>query len=146
MKELYHVGISSGGEEVLFRDVEDYHQGFNYLAIGLHKTESELFADAFMSTYMHWVVLISDLAKLVKLFKNSYGNDFNHKYDRQGPLVRSHFFFMPLKGIRHILAAESYVFRNAMHHGVSTTPFGYPHTSANCIFQKELGEIAIRIS
>lgn len=140
MKELYHIGISSGGAEVLFRVNNDYDYAFNCLAIALYKTGSELLCDSFMSTHCHWIVLTDNLGRLTRCFKNSYINYFNNKYHRKGELIRSHNYAILLKGIHHILAAESYVLRNCMHHGLCQTPFSYQHTSANCYFRRELGK------
>ena len=32
MKKTYHICLSAG-DEAMFRDLEDYHRGFNYFAI-----------------------------------------------------------------------------------------------------------------
>lgn len=140
MKELYHVGISAGGPEVLFRTNDDYDYAFNCLAIALYKTGSDLFCDSFMSTHCHWVVQTENLGNLTRYFKNSYTHYFNNKYLRKGNLIDSQNYSIILKGIYHVLAAESYVLRNCMHHGICRTPFAYRHTSANCFFQCELGK------
>ena len=47
---------------------------------------------------------------------------------------------MEVVGYHHLLAAASYVLRNALHHGIAPIPYGYPHCSANAIFMKEMGK------
>ena len=37
MKKTYHLCLSAG-DEVMFRDQEDYNRGFNCFALALHKT------------------------------------------------------------------------------------------------------------
>ena len=48
-----------------------------------------------------------------------------------------------LEGIRRIVTAVSYVNRNPLHHGMTSTPFGYKYCSANAIFRRELGKGSI---
>ena len=43
-------------------------------------------------------------------------------------------------GYHHMLAAMSYILRNALHHGVAPIPYAYPHCSANAIFMREMGK------
>ena len=47
---------------------------------------------------------------------------------------------MEVVGYHHLLAAASYVLRNALHHGIVPIPYAYPHCSANAIFMKEMGK------
>ena len=49
-------------------------------------------------------------------------------------------FVIDVVGVYHRLAALSYTLRNALHHGVSPTPFAYPFNSSNAIFRRELGK------
>lgn len=70
----------------------------------------------------------------------SYSMYFNRKYHRSGKLGEKNHFTMEVVGYHHILAASSYVLRNALHHGISPIPYAYPHCSANAIFMKEMGK------
>jgi len=47
---------------------------------------------------------------------------------------------LEIVGLHHHLAAMTYVLRNALHHGVVSIPYAYPHSSANSIFRKEMGK------
>ena len=69
-----------------------------------------------------------------------YTRYFNNKYRRQGRLGEKTPFVLELEGLHHILAAICYILRNPLHHGLSLTPFGYAHSSANTYFSKELGK------
>lgn len=139
MKKLYHLSLSSS-EEVLFRSHEDYRRAFNCYVLALLKSGSSSFADAFMSNHIHACLETKDLKQFSYSFKIGYGLYMNKKYNRRGPLSNSSFFVLEVEGISHILTALSYVFRNALHHGVSATPFEYPYSSVNVIFRKELGK------
>ena len=134
----YHVCIS-GGNEILFRCEEDYIRAFNTLAIAIAETGSYLNADAIMSTHIHICIRTDDVTALTGRFWKSYTRYFNNKYRRKGSLgLRPH--IVRIEGFNHWITAICYVLRNAVHHGVSPTPFAYCHCSANGIFRKETGK------
>ena len=64
----------------------------------------------------------------------------NEKYGRKGPWGEPGFFAQEIEGIRHFQAAVVYVICNAVHHGVTKTPYAYLFSSANCYFRKDLGK------
>ena len=139
MKKTYHLCLSAG-DEVMFRDLEDYHRGFNCFAIALHKTGSTGLAESFMSTHCHKLVQTEDPAEFMHCFRLTYSMYFNRKYQRSGKLGENAHFTMEVVGHHHILAAASYILRNALHHGIAPIPYAYPHCSANAIFMKEMGK------
>jgi len=139
MKKMYHLCLSAG-DEVLFRDLEDYHRGFNCFAVALHKTGSTGLAESFMSTHCHKLVQTEDPAEFMHCFRLPYSMYFNRKYHRSGKLGENVHFTMEIVGHHHILAAASYILRNALHHGIAPIPYAYPHCSANAIFMKEMGK------
>ena len=139
MKKTYHLCLSAG-DEVMFRDLEDYNRGFNCLALALYKTDSTGLVESFMSTHSHQLSQTSDPVGLMYHFRLAYSMYFNRKYHRQGKLGEDSHFTMEVVGYNHTLAAASYVLRNALHHGVAPLPYAYPHCSANSIFMAELGK------
>lgn len=139
MKKTYHLCLSAG-EEVMFRDLEDYNRGFNCFALALHKTGSTGLVESFMSTHAHQMAQTDDPKDLMHCYRHPYSIYFNHKYQREGRLGERMHFTMEVVGYHHTLAAASYTLRNALHHGVAPTPYGYPHNSANAIFRKEMGK------
>ena len=139
MKKTYHLCLSAGNE-AMFRDLEDYHKGFNYFALALHKTGSTGLVESFMSTHTHQLVQTADPEEFMHCFRQPYSMYFNHKYHRSGKLGESVHFTMEVVGYHHKIAAASYVLRNALHHGVAPLPYAYPHCSANSIFRKEMGK------
>ena len=134
MKKTYHLCLSAG-EEILFRDLEDYHRGFNYFALALYKTDSVGLVEAFMSTHSHQLIQTSDPKGFMFAYRNSYSKYFNRKYGRSGRLGENIHFTLEVVGHHHLIAAASYVLRNALHHGVAPIPYAYPHCSANAIFR-----------
>ena len=72
--------------------------------------------------------------------RESYTKYFNNKYFRSGSLGDKGLFMQEVQGLKHFIAATSYVIKNAPHHGVASSPFEYPYSSGNAYFRKELGK------
>lgn len=142
MKKTYHLCLSAG-DEIMFRDLEDYHRGFNCFALALYKTGSTGLVETFMSTHTHQLIQTEDPDEFMYNFRNTYSKYFNYKYCRKGRLGEERHFTLEAVGYHHIIAAASYVLRNALHHGVVPIPYAYPHCSANAIFRKEMGKFLI---
>lgn len=124
----------------MFRDLEDYHKGFNYFALALHKTGSTGLVESFMSTHTHQLVQTAEPDVFMHCFRQPYSMYFNRKYHRCGKLGENVNFTLEVVGYHHNIAAASYVLRNALHHGAAPIPYAYPHCSANSIFRKEMGK------
>ena len=139
MKKTYHLCLSAGNE-IMFRDEEDYHRGFNYFAVALDKTDSCGLAEAFMGTHTHQMIQTRHPDEFMYSFRLSYCKYFNHKYMRHGKLGENTHFSLEVVGYHHLLAAISYVLRNPFHHGVVPIPYAYPHCSANAFFRREMGK------
>ena len=139
MKKTYHLCLSSGSE-VMFRSDEDYIRANNCLCLAAHKTESTILGYSIMSNHTHIGVRTEDPDSFMKAFRYPYNRYFNNKYCRKGQLGEKNFFQIEINGLYHLLAALSYILRNALHHGVAATPFGYRYSSINALFKKELGK------
>ena len=140
MKKTYHLCLSAG-EEVLFRDVEDYNRGFNCFALALFQTDSTGLVEAEMSTHYHQLLQTENPKDIMRYFRLSYSMYFNKKYHRSGRLGEKSHYTMEVVGYNHMIAAMSYVLRNPLHHGVAPIPYAYPYSSANSIFMKEMGKM-----
>ena len=81
MKKTYHLCLSAG-DEVMFRDLEDYHRGFNCFAVALHKTDSVGLVESFMATHTHQMVQTHAPKDFMFCFRNPYAKYFNNKYCR----------------------------------------------------------------
>lgn len=139
MKRSFHLCLSAHNE-VMFRDQEDYDRGFNTFALALYKTNSTGLVESFMSNHVHFLIQGESPEEFMGAFRMPYAKYFNHKYQRSGKLGEPHHFTLEIKGLHHHLAAMSYILRNALHHGIAAIPYAYPHSSANVIFQKEMGK------
>jgi hypothetical protein len=65
---------------------------------------------------------------------------FNRKYHRRGKLGEMSHYTMEVVGYNHMIAAMSYVLRNALHHGVAPIPYAYPYSTVNSIFMTQMGK------
>ena len=83
MKKTFHLCLSSG-DEIMFRDEEDYNRGFNSFALALYKTDSTGLVESFMSTHTHLLVQTSDPNRFMGAFRMPYTKYFNRKYCRNG--------------------------------------------------------------
>ena len=124
----------------MFRGLEDYNRAFNCFAIALYKTNSTGLVESFMSTHIHMLVQTNSPKDFMMYFRMLYTAYFNKKYGRSGRLGERLHFTMEVVGYHHLLAAMSYILRNALHHGVAPIPYAYPHCSANAIFMREMGK------
>jgi len=140
MKKTYHFCLSAG-DEVMFRDQEDYNRGFNCFALALYKTGSTGIVEAFMATHCHLMAETEDPVGLMYHTRMPYSKMFNNKYHRRGKLGEKHHFQIEISGFYHKIAAGCYILRNPVHHGISPIPYAYPHSSANSIFRREMGKM-----
>ena len=139
MYKTFHLCRSSHSE-VMFRSESDMIIGFNYLAYSALETDAKLVAEAIISTHSHQIARCYNPEELNKRFRYAYTRYFNAKYHRKGSLGEKKCFKLELNGLYHTQTATSYVLRQALHHGLTSTPFEYPHCSINAFFRKELGK------
>jgi len=140
MWKTYHLCLASH-DEVMFRSQEDMNYGFNCLALAILQTESRLLCESFMSNHHHSGVQSKCPKEIMHLTRNAYSRGFNSKYRRKGRLGEKLAFCTELVGVHRIMTALNYIFRQPLHHGITTTPFAYANSSINVIFMKDLGKI-----
>ncbi len=115
--------------------------GFNCLALAVLSTESRLLGEGFMTTHHHGLVQTDVPDEVMYRSRYAFSRYFNTKYCRKGRLGERGWFGLEMEGLHHITAALNYILRQGLHHGLSSTPFEYPHCSANSFFRKELGKV-----
>ena len=139
MRKTYHLCRSSH-KEVMYRSEADLIMGFNSLALAILDTESRLIGDSFITTHTHKAVQTDSFRELMRKERYTYTRYFNAKYCRRGSLGEDNYYYTEVEGIHHIQTLLNYVLRQGLHHGLSSTPFEYPHCSVNTLFRKELGK------
>lgn len=125
----------------MFRNAEDMNHSFNCLCSALYKTGSHCLAENDMPSHHHGCYETEFPDALVRIKRQSYTRYFNEKYGRKGPLGEPNYYLLEVQGIRHKLALLSYIIKNTVHHGITSTPFEWPYCSANAYFRKELGKL-----
>lgn len=140
MKKIYHICLSTTDGELLFRSDGDLARGFNYLAIAAFQTDSRLLADGILTTHLHCLAQTDSPEELMARARYSLARFFNAKYARKGMWGERKPFILHIDGFHHTLAALNYVNRQALHHGLTPTPFGYRHCSSNAFFRCCLGK------
>jgi len=138
MKKLFHVVITSH-KLVIFRDEEDFLRCINCIGLICIRTGSRIDAFSLQSDHIHFTIMTDDLKRFVCLLRIAFSKYFNYKYSREGAVGDYPCFFLEIDGLYHTLAADSYVLRNALHHGVVIDVFGYEFNSSKCYFQEETG-------
>ena len=139
MRKTVHLCLSSH-DEIMYRSHADLIMGFNCLALAVLATESRLLAEGFMTTHFHCLVQTDHFKEVIYRSRYAYARYFNAKYARTGGLGERNCFHLEVEGLHHTTAALNYVLRQGLHHGLATTPFAYPHCSANAFFRKDLGK------
>lgn len=124
----------------MFRSEEDINYAFNCLAVAGLETDSRLLADSEMTTHVHFGAYTDDAFHLFSRYRYPYSRYFNSKYGRRGRLGERTAFFLEVDGLLHSQTMLSYIFRQALHHGLADSPFGYRHNSVNVIFKNALGK------
>lgn len=104
MKESYHICFTSH-DEVMFRDAEDHGMFVNLMALRAFATDTELLADAEMSTHFHAVVFAEAPMLFASALRMSYTKYFNHKYDRVGRMGQKYTFSLAIMLSRADIAA-----------------------------------------
>ena len=138
MRKTVHLCLSSH-DEVMFRSEADLNMGFNCLALAVIETETRLMAEGILSTHCHGLMQSDSYQEVMRRMRYAYTRFFNTKYFRHGKMAEKRYFVLEVDGLYHTISAMNYVLRQGLHHGVSNTPFGYPHCSAGVIFHSDLG-------
>lgn len=139
MRKTYHLSFASH-DEVLYRNEADYVIGFNCLAEAILYTETRALSEGQMSTHWHAVCQTDSPKELAKRARYAYTRYFNAKYRRKGRFGDHYVFCTEIEGYHRTLSALNYVNRQGLHHGVASSPFEYPHCSANSFFRAALGK------
>jgi hypothetical protein len=138
MKESYHICFTSH-DEVMFRDEEDHGVFVNLLALRVFAEQTELLADAEMSTHAHLNIFSSDPMHFASNLRLSYTRYFNRKYNRAGRLGQKYTFLLKVLGHVHQMVLDNYILRNGLHHGAAPTAFGYKYCSVRDMFVEDIG-------
>ncbi len=111
---LVHICVKSENG-LMHREEEDYRCGISKMALAAFRTESHIYAYAFMSTHVHIIVQSSDCSKFILFYRSAYTRWFNHKYGRTGRLGERYYHSVVLETPYRILNAVNYVLKYPVH-------------------------------
>ena len=140
--EIYHVVLRGVGDNLIFKDVDDYYRGIfslfefntsNPVEIGIRrrkrkiqKMKKEQFSDArdklvdvlqfcFMPNHMHLLlkqVKDSGITDFMRKFGTGFATYFNKKYQRKGHLFQGRFFAVHIKSDEQLKTVFVYIHAN----------------------------------
>ena len=138
MKESYHICFTSH-QEVMFRDQEDHNTMLNLMALRSFAFDTEILAEAEMSTHVHLDVFSNRPMAYASALRMSYTKYLNRKYGRKGRLGEKYTYLLKVDGFYHQLTVLNYIFRNGLHHGAAATALGYKYCAARDLFAEDIG-------
>lgn len=145
---FYHIYTKGLEDRLIFRSVEDFIAGMNYVAVAHFKANVRLLAFVLMSNHFHFVVLGTeeDAKKFINIYKRLISVYIRNKYNDTAFLRRiiTSCDEVSVKddGLRRLIA---YVLDNPVNAGVNCVALAYPWGSAQCYFSNIPPEaIAIR--
>lgn len=137
MKESFHLCFTSH-DEVMFRSPEDHAIFLNLLALRGFAEQTEIWADAQMSTHVHLNVYSDKPQHFASNLRLSYTRAFNKKYGRSGRFGEKYTFQLLVQGFVHQMILLNYILRNGLHHNAAATAFGYEYCSIRDMFAEDL--------
>lgn len=138
MKNFHH--LCSKGNNVLFRDNQDFIYFVNKFAIAVTSYKINVLAMTTMSTHFHTIIFDADntqLDQLILKLKRVYAIYYKNKYGF-GLKNMIEMTYREFSGNMSLETEMLYVLRNPMHHYVMSSPFNYTFSSAYSLYQEEL--------
>ena len=127
-------------DRILFRDMEDFIVGMNYVAVQAFKTEVIVLAFVLMSNHLHLVLLCAreDADAFMNGFKTAYSRYLWKKYGSREHLRRLKVDFREIEGDEALEWSIAYVQMNPVAANICVNPFDYPWGTGNCFFRPEM--------
>lgn len=144
MNKMYHV--FSEGDNVLFRENDDYIFFNNKLASANYSCHLQMMAESIMSTHFHSLLETPDeesvnqfILKLRKSYSPYYSNKYGYSIGNCLKISKSEII-----GRESIMRELCYILKNPVHHYVALYPLSYPYSSASYMFMESYLNIDFR--
>lgn len=137
LMKFYHIYTKGLEDKVIFREIQDYIVGMNYVAIAQYKTKITILAFVLMSNHFHFAVQASeeDAIAFINLYKRLISVYIRNKYGDSAYLRRMVTSCDQVQtsddGLRRLIA---YILDNPVKAGINCVAFAYPWGSASCYF------------
>ena len=101
--QFYHIYTKGLEDRIIFRDLQDFIVGMNYVAIAQYKTKIKILAFVLMSNHFHFAVQATEAVAraFINMFKKLLSAYIQRRYMQSGYLIlrRCDRFVMGLKEI-----------------------------------------------
>lgn len=124
-------------DRLLFRDVQDFVVGMNYVAVQAFRFEGFVLSFVLMSNHLHFVLRCNreQAEACINGFKTSFSRYLWKKYGSREHLRRLKVDYKLIEGEEALEWAVAYVQMNPVAANVCVSPFDYPWGTGNCFFR-----------
>lgn len=145
--QFYHIYTKGLEDRIIFRDLQDFIVGMNYVAIAQYKTKIKILAFVLMSNHFHFAVQATEAVAraFINMFKKLLSAYIQRRYMQSGYLRRvitsCDMVLTSDDGLKRLIA---YILDNPVRAGVNCVAFAYPWGSAACYFSdKEPSSVSV---
>lgn len=135
--QFYHIYTKGLEDRIIFRDLQDFIVGMNYVAIAQYKTKIKILAFVLMSNHFHFAVQATEAVAraFINMFKKLLSAYIQRRYMQSAYLRRvitsCDMVLTSDDGLKRLIA---YILDNPVRAGVNCVAFAYPWGSAACYF------------
>ena len=135
--QFYHIYTKGLEDRIIFRDLQDFIVGMNYVAIAQYKTKIKILAFVLMSNHFHFAVQATEAVAraFINMFKKLLSAYIQRRYMQSAYLRRvitsCDMVLTSDDGLKRLIA---YILDNPVRAGVNYVAFAYPWGSAACYF------------
>lgn len=128
---IYHVTQRAPGEELLFRENNDYITLLYLIKKYAKDFKLDIFCFCFMSNHIHLLLRINEpnLSKATKSLFTAYAMRFNKKYERKGHVFCGVYGASPCLDDAHLITASLYIHLNPQKAGIVDDACAYRWSS-----------------
>ncbi len=122
---IYHIYNHAIGDELLFRENDDYIWFLKKFKLKHEKYSSSIFAYCLMPNHFHFLLRQDSESPIFMIFNdvnNAYVPHYNHKYKRNGTLYQSPLQHVIVTNEQYLLYLCQYIHCNPVKAGLVNTP------------------------
>lgn len=136
LEAYYHVCTDGNAVEWLFKDIEDFIEGINRIAICSYSTGVFIVAYILMDNHLHFVLhgSMPNCKRFITSYKMLTGRWISNKYHIDGHLKHLPTQLILIEDEEQLLETIAYIDRNSIVAGYRFLPCEYPWGSARFMF------------
>ena len=159
---MYHIWTHANGDENLFRGERNYTYFLDRYSYYIEPV-ANTFAYCLMPNHLHLMVRVKGEDEIRKSFNgkdltgfenlsglvskqfsnlfNAYSKAYNKMYKRRGSLFERQFNRKPITSDTYFGTLIAYIHNNPVHHGFTTSPGQWPHSSWHAYVQQKITKV-----